>query len=222
MAAERPQLQQGYLGTQPKFGELRLSTLSHNDAEFSLDINEVEIKLRAPKPIKVTTSLLHAEDDSDHSEFIFTQTKDGVLSFIITFPRSGWYKFQIFALEASDESKSLPNVFNYLVQVKEALKPAYTYPKQYAQWKDGCYLYSPLILNSKTSLANVVFKVYIPNAKSVAVVAEGEWFHLKKAGENWEGNASLSKHRGKDVKVTLNANFGGDESQYSTLLQYII
>lgn len=213
---------EGYLGTQPHFSELRLATDSHPNAEFSLDNNEVEIKLRAPKPVKVTTNLINTEDESEHSEFVFTQTKDGTLSFVITFPRSGFYKFQIFALEAKDEAKSLPNVFNYLINVKEALKPAYTYPKQYAQWKDGCYLYTPIILNSKTSLANVAWKVYIPNAKAVAVVAAGEWFHMTKKGDNWEGSASLSKHRGKDVKVTVNCCYGEDETKYSTLLEYKI
>ncbi|XP_005089662.1 uncharacterized protein LOC101849508 [Aplysia californica] len=222
MAAERPELPAGYLGSQPKFAELNLQAQSHSSPEFSLDINEVEIKLRSPKPVKVTTNLISAKDDKEHSEFVFTQTKDGVLSFVITFPESGFYKFQIFALEATDDSKSLPNVFNYLINVQEALKAAYPFPKQYAQWKDGCYLYSPIVLNAKTSLAKVDFKVFVPNAKAVAVVAAGEWFHLAKKGDNWEGQASLSKHRGKDVKVTLNSNYGGDETKYATLLEYII
>lgn len=170
----------------------------------------------------MTSSLLQAKDDKDVSEYVFTQTKEGVLAFVLMFPESGYYKFQIFALEASDQSKSLPNVYNYLIHVKDALRAAYPFPKQYAQWKDGCYLYSPLVMNAKTSLAKVEFKVYVPNAKAVAVVAAGEWFHLNKHGDNWEGTAGLSKHRGKDVKVTLNANFGGDETKYATLLEYII
>jgi len=222
MAAERPVMPDGYLGSQPHFGELRLSTDSHPAPEFSLDNNEVEIKLRAPRPVKVTTNLINTEDESEHTEFVFTQTKDNILSFLITFPRSGWYKFQVFALDAKDESKSLPNVYNYLVHVKEALRPAYAYPKQYAQWKDGCYLYCPIVLNSKTSLANVAWKVYIPSARAVAVVAAGEWFHMTKKGDNWEGQASLSKHRGKDVKVTLNCCLGDDETKYSTLLEYVV
>lgn len=138
------------------------------------------------------------------------------------FPEAGYYKFQIFALEASDESKSLPNVYNYLIHVKDALRQAHPFPKQYAQWKDGCYLYSPLVMNSKTSLAKVDFKVYVPNANAVAIVAAGEWTHLTKKGENWEGTVGLSKHRGKDVKVTLNANFGPDETKYATLLEYVV
>ena len=171
---------------------------------------------------QVTTNLLCCDDDSENSQFVFTQTKDNILSFVIVFPKSGYFKFQLFALEAEADSKQLPNVFNYLIHVKEALKPAYAYPKQYAQWKDGCYLYSPLVLNSKTSLAKVAFKVYIPTAKAVAVVADGEWFHLEKKEDNWEGSAALSKHRGKDVKVTINACYGADESKYSTLLEYVI
>ncbi|GFO20188.1 kyphoscoliosis peptidase [Plakobranchus ocellatus] len=221
--SERPEVPVGYLGSQPKFGELHMQALSHADPEFSMDNNtELEIKFKCPKPVKVTTNLINCQDDSENSEFVFTQTKDGVLSFVITLPQAGYFKFQVFALEASDESKSLPNVFNYLINVKEALKAAYPFPKQYAQWKEGCFLYSPLVLNCKTSLAKVDFKLYIPNAKAVAVVAAGEWFHLAKKDDNWEGTAALSKHRGKDVKVTVNANFGPDETKYATLLEYVI
>ncbi|KAI8777351.1 kyphoscoliosis peptidase [Biomphalaria glabrata] len=221
--SEKPELPAGYLGSQPKFGELGLQTLSHDSPEFSVDNNgELEIKFKAPRPVKVTTNLINCKTDQEVTEFVFTQTKDKELHFVLVFPEAGYFKFQIFALDASDESKSLPNVYNYLINVKDALKAAYPFPKQYAQWKDGCYLYSPLVLNAKTSLAKVDFKVFIPNAKAVAVVAAGEWFHLTKKGDNWEGTAALSKHRGKDVKVTLNANYGADESKYATLLEYII
>jgi hypothetical protein len=221
--ADRPEIPEGYLGSQAKFADLRLQTISHEKSEFSVDQNsELEIKFKMPRPVKVTTNLIQAKDDKDVSEHVFTQSKDGVLAFVLVFPEAGFYKFQIFALEASDESKSLPNVFNYLIHVKDALRPAFPFPKQYAQWKDGCYLYSPLVLNSKTSLAKVDFKVYVPDARAVAIVAAGEWIHLTKVGDNWEGTGALSKHRGKDVKVTLNANYGADETKYATLLEYVI
>lgn len=222
MANERPEVPMGYLGQQPKFGELSMRTLSHENPEFAVDNNEVEVQFKTPKPVKVTVNLINTKDDKDHADHVFTQTKDGVLSFVIIFPESGYFKFQIFALEASDESKSLPNCFNYLIHVKNAQKAVHTFPKQYAQWKDGCYLYSPLVLNAKTSLAKIDFKVFVPNAKAVAVVCDGEWFHLTKAGDNWECKCDLHKHRGKNVKVTLNANYGGDESKYATLLEYVI
>ncbi|GAB1603989.1 hypothetical protein Ahia01_000680200 [Argonauta hians] len=219
--AEKPELPYGYLGAQEKFGEFGLSTQNYAEPEITIQDNELEIKLKASKPVKVTCNLIACKDDAETPEYVFTHTLDQIVTLVIHFPASGFYKLQIYALPLSDESKTLPGVFNYLVHVKRALNAAYAFPKQYAQWKDGCYLYEPLVLHSGSSLAKVNFKCRIPKANAVAVVAEGEWVHLTKdANENWEGKVPLTQHRGKGVKVTLNANFGPDETKYSTLLEY--
>jgi hypothetical protein len=42
----KPDLPRGYLGAQPKFTDVGLSTLSHNDPEITLDTNEVSLILR--------------------------------------------------------------------------------------------------------------------------------------------------------------------------------
>lgn len=224
MSEGKPEIQEGYLGEQPKFGELQLEVVSHPQAEFSLaQDNEVEIKIRSPTPIKSTTNLIQARTEKEFPEYVFTQTQGNTVTFVISFPEHGWYKFQIFALPTSDESKSLPNVFNYLIDVRRALKAVYPFPKQYAPWRDGCYLHCPLVLNSSSRLANVTFRAQVPRAKQLAIVAAGEWFPLKKgAGEVWEGNASLDKHRSKNVKVTLNACFGEDDSKFATLLEWVV
>ena len=63
----------------------------------------------------------------------------------------------------------------------------------------------------------------VPKANQVAVVADGEWFHLKKNSSGvWEGTASLDKHRNKGVKVTLNACLGDDDTKFATLLEYVV
>eukprot|EP00916_Digyalum_oweni_P015461 GHVL01025308.1.p1 GENE.GHVL01025308.1~~GHVL01025308.1.p1 ORF type:complete len:225 (+),score=5.00 GHVL01025308.1:80-754(+) len=224
MAQERPELPDGYLGEQPKFSDLQLECINHKNPEFELSQdNEVEIKFRAPKSIKTTSNLIQVRTEKEFPEYVFTQTQGDVVSFVISFPEHGWYKFQIFALGVDDESKSLPNVFNYLIDVKRALKAVYPFPKQYAPWRNGCYLYSPLILNSSSRLHTVNFKALIPNAKAVAVVAAGEWSQLKKTtGDIWEGTASLDQHRNKNVKVTLNASFGDDDTKFATLLEYVV
>ena len=55
------------------------------------------------------------------------------------------------------------------------------------------------------------------------MVASGEWFHLKKtSGDIWEGNATLDKHRNKNVSVTLNACVGNDDTKFATLLEYVV
>lgn len=57
----------------------------------------------------------------------------------------------------------------------------------------------------------------------MAIVAAGEWTHLTKtSGDVWEGKATLDQHRNKNVKVTLNARFGDDESKYATLLEWVV
>lgn len=218
--AQRPDLPMGYLGHQPKFGELGLSAFSHIEPDIRTNDNQLEIKLKCKDALKVTHQLINCRTDQEVSEYVFTQTLHGVISFIVSLPESGFYKFQLFALPASDDSKSLPNVYNYLIDCVRALHPVFPFPKQYAQWKDGCYLHEPLVLHSQAPLRNVFWKVIIPGANAVAIVADGEWFHLEKKGNHFEGNTNLEPFKGKDTKVTLNANTGPDESKYSTMLEY--
>jgi len=219
--SEKPDLPFGYLGAQPKFADLGLSPFSHTESEIRTNDNQLEIKIKGKdEPLKVTHQLIDCRTDQEVSQYVFTQTLHGVITFIISLPESGWYKFQIFALPANDDSKSLPNVYNYLINCVRALQPAFPFPKQYAQWKDGCFLHEPLVLHKEAPLRNVFFKVIIPSANAVAIVCDGEWFQLEKKGAHFEGKANLEPFKDKSPKITLNANFGPDETKFSTMLQY--
>ncbi|KAK6174351.1 hypothetical protein SNE40_017646 [Patella caerulea] len=223
MSSQRPEIKEGELGPQDGLKDAGMSPSSHKKDEFVILENDVEIKFDVTAPVKCTTNLIQCRTDKDMSEFVFVQTshKDNTVSFVISVPESGYYKFQIFALPKSNESKSLPNVYNYLIHCKQALKTVYPYPKQFAIWKDGCYLYEPLMLNSSVRLRNVNFKLLVPKANAVAVVVEGEWFQLEKKGDDiWETKIDLDKWKGKDTKLTLNGNFEADETKFSTLLEY--
>lgn len=218
--ANPPNLPPGYLGEQPKFSELGLSTFSHTEPKITVNDNQVEIRIKCKEPVKVTHQLINCRTDEEVSQYVFTQTLHGLVSFIISLPESGFYKFQIFSLKSNDDSKSLPNVYNYLINCTQALHPVYPFPKQYAQWKEGCFLHEPLFLHKDAPLKNVFWKVIIPNANNVAVVADGEWFHLEKKGNHWESTFNLEQFKKKETKVTLNANFGPDETKYTTMLLY--
>ena len=224
--SERPELPRGYLGAQPKFTELGLYTISHNDPEIATDDNQFEIKMGTSQPTKVTANLTNARTLQSYAEHVFNQVSDDVISFLVNVPATGYYKLQVYALPASDDSKTLPGVFNYLILCNAAPSERHSYPKQYAPWKNGCFLYEPLFLTNASQLNNVHFKVRIPNAKSVAVTADGDWQHLQTDGDGdanvWEGSVSLEKHRGTDNKISLNANFGGDTTKYATLLDYTL
>ncbi|OWF40191.1 uncharacterized protein LOC110464099 [Mizuhopecten yessoensis] len=212
----KPDLPRGYLGAQPKFGEFGLSTHSHKDPDVTLTGNEVEIQFKMDRPVKVTGNLIQVSTLKEHTDNIFTQTQGDVVSFLVQIPEPGFYKLQIYALPVSDESKTLPGVFNYILNCPRISKPVHPFPKQYAQWKEGCYIYEPLVVSKDGLNRGASFRVVVPNAKAVAAVVNEEWTQLDNKGNNlWEG-----KVKGSADKMTLNANFGGEESKYSTLLEY--
>jgi len=222
MTDPRPEIEQGELGHHPKFEELGMQVVSHLKPEFELpNSNQVEVQFKTPKLIRSTANLIQCRTGKDMPEYVFTQTTGDILSFVCSFPEHGYYKLQVFGLEHDNPDKSLPCMYIYLIHVARALNAVHPFPKQFAAWRNGCYLHSPLVLNSSSSLVSVHFKVLVPGAKDVAVVADGDFQHLKKTqGDVFEGNVTgLDKHRGKGMKVSLNASFD-DSNRYPTLLEY--
>lgn len=222
----KPNIQHGWLGAQPKFSEMKLKTDSHKDGEFKVSgDNSVKIKFDTGAPVKVVTKFTQCSKDEDLPEYVFTQrkNKNGV-QFYVGFPENGFYKFQIFAIEESSPSESLPNVYNYLIEVQNNHKPASPYVKAYTKFfTDCCELDEPMVLNEHSSnLDNVKFEMVVPGAEKVAVHCKEEWFHLTKKGGSWEGRADLARYKGKSEKVTVNANYDKDSNSFSVLLEYRI
>ncbi|KAK6174197.1 hypothetical protein SNE40_017518 [Patella caerulea] len=219
----KPELPYGYLGAQPKFSEFGLSTLSHNNPEVDVPDNQIELKFKTTRPVKLTGNLIQCSNDAEHKEYVFCHTQGDISALIATMPDTGYYKLQIYALPCDDDSKTLPGVFNYLINNTGSPKAPTPFPKQYAPWKDGCYLYDPIVLNQSMDLSNVPVKVSVPNAAVVAATVDGDWTHLQKDCQGlWVGQLNLEKYRAKGAKVCLNANFGGDKTKFATLLEYTI
>ncbi|KAK3603016.1 hypothetical protein CHS0354_037763 [Potamilus streckersoni] len=216
----KPELPKGTLGPQSKFSEFGLSTVSHNSPEIETASNQLEVKIRTSNPMKITANIIDHEKSEELQNHVLIQTHGEVVSLVVIIPSTGYYQLQIFALPRTDDSKTLVGVYNYLIHCTKAPVPVNMFPKQFAQWKEGCYIEEPMFLNSKSNLTKVKFRAYIPNTESVAVVAEGEWTHLVKGEDGlWEGEVTLEQYRGRDAKISLNANFGVD-TKYSTLLEY--
>jgi len=222
----RPSIGETWLGAQPKFSEVKLKTDSHEDAEFKVKgDNDVKIKFKTGTPVKVVTKFTQVSTDQDLPEHVFTQRKDkDAVRFYVGFPADGWYKLQIFALEESSSNESLPNVYNYLIEVSDSKKPAVPYVKAYTKFfTDCCELDEPLAADLNTcELDRVKFEMKVPGAEKVAVHCVEEWFHLTKKGGTWEGCFDLSRFKGKNAKVTVNANYNTNENSYSVLLEYRI
>jgi hypothetical protein len=229
-----PTLPHGYLGKQQRFDEFGLICVSHVDPVVHLDVNTITIAMKQVEPMRVTANLIAVDSDEEFPDFVFSNCLDKQITFIVNLPTAGYYKLQIYAMPLSDPSQQLPGVFNYLINCRSVTQAVFPFPKQYAQWKEGCFMYEPGVIptnrgphanevNIAKLPANAHFRVSIPKAEAVAVVADQNWTHLERlAGCEWAGIVDVMGLYGKGVKITLNANFGEDKTSYSTLLEYVI
>lgn len=217
-----PKLQPGFLGPQPKFTEFGLRTLNEHDPLIDLkDGNHFEIQLGTSRDMKFNAQLIRADTGQDVSDFIFIQTQPSIVTFLVNIPTSGFYKLQVHGNIAEDQTHTSLGLFNYLINCCDVTGPVYPYPRQLGHWKEGCYMFEPLILHSDMTLPEVKFRTHVPKAKQVVIFVEQNVFPLDSLGPvQWEGNISLSKYYGTDTKVILAANYGGDEERFATLLEY--
>ena len=219
-----PQLDDDYyLGPHENFGKFGLSCVSHKLERFVVSSNHCCIQLNTSQPMKTSSKLTAFSDETKHlGDYIFPQRRDHTVGFDIIFPESGFYLFEIFAKPATLFSKQLVNVYNYMIKVQSSEKIINSFPKRFAHWRDGCYLYEPVILNSYCDLVHVKFKVHIHGAIKVAVVIDKMvWHHLEHSGDVFEGIMDMERYKQKNVKVVLEANYTPD-NKYIPLLEYKI
>jgi hypothetical protein len=229
-----PNLPHGYLGKQQRFDEFGLSCVSHVDPVIHLDVNTATIAMKAAIPMRVTANLISVESDEEFPDFVFSNCLGNQISFIVNFPNTGYYKLQIYGMPQSDPSQQLPGVFNYLINCRAVTQAVFPFPKQYAQWKEGCFMYEPGVIPTNRGPhakqiqldrlpTKINFRVSIPKAGAVAVVADNQWTHLDRLqGDEWANVVDVSGLYGHGSKLTLNANFTGDKTSYSTLIEYCL
>lgn len=217
-----PKLQPGFLGPQPQFTEFGLRTLNEHDPLIELNNgNHVEIQLGTMRDMKFNAQLIQTDTGQDVSDFIFIQTQPSIVTFLVNIPSTGFYKLQIHGNTAEDQTHTSLGLFNYLIQCREIPDGVYPYPRQLGHWKEGCYMFEPLILHAEMSQPEVKFRTHVPKAKQVVIFVEKNVHPLESLGPvQWEGNINLSKFYGTDTKVILAANYGGDEERFATLLEY--
>lgn len=211
------------VGPEPNFEEMGLSTTSHHEPEFKIKENEFIIKFKAVHPVKIFGKVIRLETGEASLEHVFIQTHRNLVNVFVSLPNPGDYKLQIYALPVSDPSQQLPNVFTYLIHCVGMPRKCRFFPRQYAQWRDGCALYEPFSLAGERVQGDVPFRVRIPEALAAAVTVQDEWTHLEPADDGiWQGTIiDIDRFKGRSLFAVLNANFDpDDESRYSSLLAY--
>ncbi|VDK34148.1 unnamed protein product [Dibothriocephalus latus] len=160
------------------------------------------------------------------------QTRKKKVYFLLRFPRTGFFKLQLYALPANDRSDSLPNVCNYPIETSKCHRlhdQVMPFPKQVTIWTRGCYLRTPtegiLGLGDNGQLSSkpphyLRFNVHVPNAIAVAVVVGQKWTQLDSEDDRWKGKVNMKENWGKERKLDVCAKYAAKDTNYSTLIEY--
>ncbi|XP_033757401.1 uncharacterized protein LOC117339799 [Pecten maximus] len=222
-AVELPRLTEGYLGPQAKFFPYGLTTMSHPEPVIHSDSNRIEIIIGTCEKTRFMTKLLGVNPKGECNQFVFTQNQGGEFHFIIAVPRTGFFKFQIYALPNNEAGPNMINVYNYLLNVQQIDNYVESFPKQYPLWKqEGCFLYEPMMI-MKGQRDPVKFRIFVPRAVNVQIKVGEDWNELDKVDERgiYEGIVDFSNGYPQGTKVRLNVK-SGRSHKYDILLEYTI
>lgn len=124
-------------------------------------------------------------------------------------------------------SESLPGVFNYLIESNQTSQHRVGFPQQFAQWKEGCYLYEPTngVLGTDGRPDKITFRMDVMRAKTLAVIADDVWTKLEKNQDGvWTGDVDMRQlwRSATATELTVCANYGVMDDSYTTILRYTI
>lgn len=143
----------------------------------------------------------------------FKQRKGSQYELEAVFPSPGKYDLTIFAKRKGDIG-DYKSVVRLGYEVSQGLANFAGFPITFTRFAEsGSYLYTP----KQSGLAlgsSQVFKINVPGAREVAVIAGDVWTKLGKQGESYEGTVTILK---KPVQVC--AAFDTSNS-YNCLLEY--
>ncbi|MCL0065725.1 hypothetical protein M1N79_02400, partial [Dehalococcoidia bacterium] len=106
------------------------------------------------------------------------------------FPDPGDYSLIIFARKRG-EAEEIESVIEYTGRVSEGLPGLIGFPETYGNFlEEEVYLYGPKARYLQAGSVQL-FKLRVPRAESVAVIAGNEWHHLVKRDALFEGRVPI-------------------------------
>lgn len=196
----------------PAFFQCGLQIDSHSKGVIRAN-NQVVVTLRAPSSTVIMARLEQAGRKLDKS-LTFVQKESGKYTIRAVFPTPGQYVLRLYAKPKNDPG-SYDWALDYQVEARTGMGRDIGFPLTYSSFDEhGVYLHQPLMGRLKADRGQE-FKLTVPNAIDVAVVAGGNWLHLQRKGQLFEGKLNAVP-RGK---VGVYAKFPG-QSNFSGLLEY--
>jgi hypothetical protein len=236
-ARNMPNLPPGFLGAQePVCSQLGVAPVNYVDPYIASSSGELVVQMTQTKsPLRLMCQLWYqpgagqeqqaASAPQDCSQQVLQQVRDRNVYFIIRFPRTGYFKLQLFAAPMDcSPSDSLPCVYNYLLEAGQPSRSPGAFPTQFAHWRENGYLHEPVEgeLFRLGQQKRLKFSLEVPHANGVAVVIGDDWVHLTRQSPSgrWESDVELAQHWGQQQTLAVCANYDDASGSYNTLLTY--
>jgi hypothetical protein len=172
----------------------------------------VNLGMTSPLDILLLASLERDGTRLDPSS-TFVRSENGVHTIMAVFAQPGMHTLNVYAKRKSEKGNYnavLTSRFNCV-----AMKDLHVgFPTVYDQYREyDAFLFSPMDGQLKSGEPHT-YQIRVPRAEDVAVLSNGQWSHLKRSGDVFEGNAVIGMG-----KAELFARFPGSK-QFVALLAF--
>jgi hypothetical protein len=194
----------------PAFFRNSLRIVGQDQATIKAD-DSVILTLAAPDDVLVMAKL--AGDGQGDKPLAIAQREDGQYKIYASLPRIGKYNLQVFVKRADDPGQySL--AASYFVVASKGAGEGTGFPETFATFSErNGRVYLPMSGHLKSG-GLYPFRIKAPGAEEVAVINGGEWVHLTKNNDMFEGRVMPGSG-----KVKVAAKYPG-QNNYSVLLEY--
>ncbi|MHC1630944.1 MAG: transglutaminase domain-containing protein [Methanotrichaceae archaeon] len=178
--------------------------------------DQANISIFAPEDVLILVDLLDEKDQKLPDHFTFVQREDDPYVVRAVFPNPENYTLRIFSKRNEDPGK-YNWTLDYNIEAGPGAISQTGFPQTYEIFqKQNARLYSPFEDRLKAGTSQI-FKLKVPEAEDVAVINEGNWTHLAKEGNLFQGKIVLIKGN-----VLVSAKFPEDKYYYGMLEYNVI
>lgn len=196
---------------QPEFFKCGLELDTHHESTIKAT-GAVEISLIARRDVYMLARLTCGKEQVP-SSYTFVEKEGDRLRVAAAFPHPGTYTLRLYARPAN-AGENLKWVADYQVDATSLTKPCQCFPESLEAFiAHDARLMSPRT-GKLTGGTSQQFRLSIPGAKVVAVIAGKKWSYLQRDGDIFEGTVEVT-----DEPMQVCVNFGNSR-EYQVLLTY--
>lgn len=197
----------------PAFFENKLKLISHTQGVIKSDCC-FSMRFGAPRDVLMEAQVIKGEQKDEASSLLIQRDADA-LKLDTAFASPGSYTLRLFA-KRKQETGLYAWAADYRVEVQPGTQTLPGFPKTYSTFHEKNVLLQSPMSGKLKSGETQAFKLTVPGAEAVSVVAGDQWTRLEKNGDTFQGSVAI---KGDAVQVA--ARYPDSDSFY-VLLKYAV